>query len=99
MILTNIFATLILTVSMSLTSTSSISGYVVDKNTNETLTGVKVTINDSISVYTNFDGYFEIKNVSDTINMKLEYISYETLDMKVVKNGENQLSLLEKVKN
>jgi hypothetical protein len=99
MILTNIIFTLALAITMSLTSPSSISGYIIDKETNETLTGVKVTVNDSISVYTNFDGYFEIKNISDTLNMKIEYISYKTMDMIVYKNDQNQLSLIEKVKN
>jgi phosphatidate phosphatase APP1 len=97
MILLNFVSTLIMVVSMTLTPSNTINGYIVDNNTNETLVGVKITVNDSISTYTNLDGYFEINNISDTINMKIEYISYETIDIKV--SGDEYKNNIKKLQN
>jgi len=60
------------------TSELKISGYVYDKQTNEELCGVRVTTNND-TTYTDFDGYFEIKNPNNS-KIKFELISYEKKD-------------------
>jgi len=57
----------------------TLSGSVVDLNSGEALTGVEVTIEGTdISVYTDFDGHFEINDVKPgKYNLIASYISYK----------------------
>lgn len=57
----------------------SLSGTVIDFASGEVLTGVEVTIEGTdIKVYTDFDGNFEINNVTPgNYNIIASYISYE----------------------
>ena len=67
---------------------SKLIGYVIDKNTNEELCGVRVIINND-TTYTDFDGCFYMENVLDTTNIELSLISYEKKDFIIV--TDNQL--------
>ena len=78
MVITKMVMSLLISISVSLTPNDKISGYIIDQYNKETLSGVKVSVNDSVFTYTDFDGYFQIKNDSDTTNLIIEYISYET---------------------
>ena len=71
---------MIMTLSLSFSSNEKISGYVYDKKTNEYLCGVKVIVGID-TTYTNFDGYFEIKNPKIVENIKLSLISYNEVDL------------------
>ncbi|MCB0805733.1 MAG: carboxypeptidase-like regulatory domain-containing protein [Bacteroidales bacterium] len=57
----------------------NLEGTVVDLDSGEALTGVEVTIEGTdISVYTDFDGNFEIKDVQPgNYNLIASYISYK----------------------
>ena len=57
----------------------TLSGSVVDLNSGEALTGVEVTLEGTdISVYTDFDGNFEFKDVKPgEYNLIASYISYK----------------------
>jgi hypothetical protein len=57
----------------------SLSGTVIDFASGEVLTGVEVTVEGTdIKVYTDFDGNFEIDNVTPgNYNIIASYISYE----------------------
>ena len=59
--------------------TLALSGTVLDFNSGETLTGVEVTIEGTdIKVYTDFDGKFEIGDVTPgNYNIIASYISYD----------------------
>ena len=59
--------------------TTKLSGKVLDKITGESLAGVKITINNSEeSVYTDFDGNFEISGVRPgTTEIIASFISYK----------------------
>jgi hypothetical protein len=59
--------------------TTKLSGKVLDKITGESLAGVKITINNSEeSVYTDFDGNFEITNIRPgKTEIVASYISYQ----------------------
>jgi len=60
-------------------SYNSINGIVYDKNTGECLTGVRIiTPNDTL--YTDFNGRFFLENTHDTINISIDFISYEKID-------------------
>lgn len=82
----NFILSSILTLSMLVTPSEEINGYVFDQNTNEPLTGVKITINDNTIKYTDFDGKFTVNNYSDTINIRAEFISYDNLEIIFIKN-------------
>ena len=66
---------------------TELSGQVVDKNTNETLVGVKVAIKGTDMVaYTDFDGKYHFDNLKPgKYNVTASYISYEN---KTVENIE-----------
>lgn len=74
--------------------TTSVSGKVLDKITGEALAGVKVSIQGSEkTVYTDFDGNFEIENVkSGNLELTASYISYknkvETLSVDLSKSNK-----------
>lgn len=61
---------------LSFISKDKICGYVYDKKTNEYLCGVRIIVGVD-TTYTNFDGYFEIKNSKIVENIKLSLISYD----------------------
>ena len=58
---------------------TELSGQVIDKNTNETLVGVKVSVNGTDMVtYTDFDGMYHFDNLKPgNYNLTASYISYE----------------------
>lgn len=75
--------------------TTTIAGKVVDKNTRETLAGVKIVL-DGQKVYTDLDGNFMLTNVSsDKVQLKASLISYEekTLDVRPDQNTTIQIQL------
>ncbi|MFO7828766.1 MAG: carboxypeptidase-like regulatory domain-containing protein [Bacteroidales bacterium] len=85
--------------SESAVMTTSLSGKVFDKITGETLAGVKVSIEGtSNTVYTDFDGNFEITNIIPG-NHKLtaSYISYkekkESIDVNIEKSNNVKLAI------
>jgi hypothetical protein len=49
---------------------------IVDKNTNEPLTGVEVVVNDK-SYYTDLDGKVKIDNVEEGDTLHLNFVSYD----------------------
>jgi hypothetical protein len=57
-----------------------VKGNVTDKNTHESLAGVKVTVEGtSIVVYTDFDGNFSLPDLpSGSYQLGFHYISYES---------------------
>ncbi len=65
--------------SESAVMTTSVSGKVLDKITGETLAGVKVSVQGKEkSVYTDFDGNFEIDGVREgKLKITASYISYK----------------------
>lgn len=65
--------------SKSAVMTTSVSGKVLDKITGEALVGVKVSVQGSEkSVYTDFDGNFEIEGVrAGNVELTASYISYK----------------------
>ena len=76
-------------------TTATIAGKVVDKNTQETLAGVKIVL-DGQKVYTDLDGNFRLTNVSsDKVQLKASLISYEekTIDVRADQNTSLQIQL------
>lgn len=67
-------------------TTTSLTGVVLDNETGEALTGVAIRFEGSEeTVYTDFDGNFEIKNVvPGKYNILSSYISYEDNKLKDV---------------
>lgn len=62
---------------------NKIDGYVYDKNTGESLCGVKITtLKDT--VYTDLNGYFVLENIQDTTNISFDFISYEKKDTTII---------------
>lgn len=55
-----------------------ITGSVVDSETKEPLTGVRVeTITENNITYTDFDGIYNIESKCDSIKLKISHISYQ----------------------
>ena len=81
------------TKSESAVMTTSVYGKVLDKITGEALAGVKISIDGTEkSVYTDFDGNFEIDGVREgQLEIKAQYISYEqkveTVDVSLAKSN------------
>lgn len=67
-----------------------IYGKIFDLNTNETLAGVRI-ISDCDTVYSDFDGNFEIKCLSDTINLQFNLISYNSNNLEIIFMNKNYL--------
>lgn len=55
---------------------------VVDEKTKEELIGVTVTVDDT-KYYTDFDGILVVDIANDSVNIKIEYPSYETKTIKL----------------
>lgn len=58
---------------------TTLSGQVVDKQTNEALVGVKIVLQGTDQVaYTDFDGKYQFENIqTGAYNLTASYISYE----------------------
>ena len=65
-------------------TTTVLSGSVIDQVTNETLVGVKVELEGANKVvYTDFDGNYSFENVKPgTYNLTATYVSYDKKCMK-----------------
>lgn len=70
----------IMMLSLSFSSNEKISGYVYDKNTKEHLCGVRIIVGTD-TTYSNFDGYFQIKNSNNLKKIKLSLISYKKIEL------------------
>lgn len=79
----------------SATTTTSIKGIVLDKDTGEALAGVKVIIEElDQTVYTDLEGNFEFSNVvKDTYHIDTQMISYEKESTKVDVNTSENLKI------
>lgn len=66
-------------------SENKITGFIYDKETNETLAGVKIMLENK-TIYSDINGYFEIKENIDTIPIKFKYISYHNIDTVFIQN-------------
>ncbi|MFZ1281327.1 MAG: carboxypeptidase-like regulatory domain-containing protein, partial [Ignavibacteriaceae bacterium] len=77
---------LLMQVPMLAQSTGSITGKIVDKNTNEELIGANVLIEGTtIGASTDIDGNFIIKGLDEgSYTVKVSYISYQTITIKDV---------------
>jgi hypothetical protein len=75
---------------LATTTTTTISGTVIDKITGEVLAGVKIYLNESTQeVYTDFDGNFIFKDVKQgTHSIETNLISYETSTVEIDCNTE-----------
>lgn len=79
---------LLLFITSTNTNPNLIEGKIIDRNTGEELTGVRI-ISDCDTVYSDFNGNFKIKTVSDTTNLSFSLISYEPENLKVTKTKQN----------
>jgi hypothetical protein len=79
---------LLLILSFFITTTfgSKINGYIYDKNTNETLTGVRIISNND-TTYSDLNGYFELENITDITYIQLKLVSYENKDTIIIKDN------------
>ncbi len=74
--------------------TVKLQGKIIDKETGEALTGVKIFVNgEEKTVYSDFDGEFQLDAlVSDDSQVTVTLISYE---VKKIAIGESQLGVIE----
>ena len=92
------FIALLLTSSL-VYSQGTISGTVFDGETGETVINATVQVlGTSKGAVTNFDGYFSFKLKSDTYDLKISFISYETILVKKVFVANNETTILEEIK-
>lgn len=75
--------------------TTNVSGTVIDKNTGETLAGVKIILDElNETAYTNFEGNFEFKNVKKAnYTLNTELISYKNKSVKVDLQKSNDVKI------
>ena len=59
-----------------------IKGKILDSNTKETLTGVRI-ISDCDTVYSDFNGCFEIKYQLNKTNLRFDLISYNSDNLEI----------------
>jgi hypothetical protein len=80
---------------------NTLSGKVVDKITGEALAGVEIKLmGTEIKTYTDFEGNFELKNLSTGAHaLKVDYISYQNVVENVFVKDENSTSITLKLKN
>lgn len=81
---------LLLFINSTNTNQNIISGKILDKNTREELAGVRI-ISDCNTVYSDFDGCFSIKHLSDTTNLQFNLISYEPDNLEIINNNKSYL--------
>lgn len=74
------------------TSPKEINGVVMDKTTQETLTGAKVIINND-TVYTDFDGRFSVITTDSLKKIRVIYPSYETKELSLVRVNQDDMTL------
>jgi hypothetical protein len=66
----------------------SITGTVVDKATGEALAGVLIKVNETgTTVYTDFEGNFELSVAPGKYKLSTSFISYETTAIELDANG------------
>ena len=80
------------------TMTASLKGQVVDRNSGEALTGVKIHIPGSdVSAYTDFEGSFKLQGLKPGVyKIKSSYISYEDAvveNLKLEVSDKNQVTI------
>lgn len=74
---------------------SLITGYVIDSETKEPITGAKVEVLGTENVtYTDFDGIYNVECLNDTTKIKLSFISYKdtVVTVKDLREGEVELT-------
>lgn len=71
-------------VNLAVSNPNLIEGKIIDRNTREELAGVRI-ISDCDTVYSDFNGCFKIKTVSDTTNLQFNLISYESENLEIIK--------------
>ncbi|MGK0436524.1 MAG: TonB-dependent receptor [Flavobacteriales bacterium] len=92
------FISLLLTSSL-VYSQGTISGTVFDGETGETIINATVQVlGTSKGAVTDFDGNFSFKLKSDTYDLKISFISYETILVKKVFVANNETTILEEIK-
>ena len=63
-----------------ITFAGNIKGSIKDKTSHEVLIGATVQISSTTGTVTDFDGNFELTNISDgTYNVEIKYVSYKTI--------------------
>jgi hypothetical protein len=82
-------------------ATTSVTGSVVDQNTGEELTGVKVQIEDiDVDTYTDFMGNFTLNNLKPgKYEVTVSYVSYEKKTEKVNISIEDENKIKIKLSN
>ncbi|MFW6233490.1 MAG: carboxypeptidase-like regulatory domain-containing protein [Nanoarchaeota archaeon] len=88
--LTNFILSTILSFSLMFTPNDNTIGIITDSKTNEPLTGVKI-VTDYETLYTDFDGKFQLKNISDSLEVNISYISYESVNFIITKENDDIL--------
>ena len=76
---------------------NKLSGFVIDKQTGESLSGVKIRIeNSDVVVFTDIDGYFELENTNtNNSTLTFDYVSYQLVKVDI--ESENvQVELTQK---
>ncbi|MBM3420535.1 MAG: carboxypeptidase-like regulatory domain-containing protein [Bacteroidetes bacterium] len=69
----------------------ALSGTVVDKETGEALAGVQVKVEESgVTVYSDFDGNFNISVMPGSYTVTTTMISYESTSMKVAAESKSE---------
>ena len=70
--------------SITLLAQKTVSGQVLEKDTNMPLIGVSIVVkNSNKGVTTNFDGNYEIKGINDTHVLVFSYLGYKTQEVSV----------------
>lgn len=73
--------------------TKSLTGVVIDKNTNESLAGAVITVNGQ-KVYSDLDGNFNVNNLCEGIcDVKVSLISYVDVVMSIDTRKQNVMEI------
>jgi hypothetical protein len=78
---------LLIFINPTISNKNIISGKILDKNTREELAGVRI-ISDCDTIYSDFNGNFEIKHQSDTTKLKFNLISYTPENLEIIKKQD-----------
>lgn len=73
------------------TSPIQIKGKVLSKPDSEVLSGVMVIVNKTDTTYTDFDGNFVINGIDSLKRIDLQYPSYTTEGLSLVRLSDNEL--------
>ena len=79
---------IILFISFSVAHSQSISGTIIDKNTQEPLIGVNVILSNTNGTTTNIDGEFSLEITENEKTISFKYIGYETVIKEI--SGETE---------